>query len=106
MILTPRAKQLAEKILNEIPVQLTEPVWELISLFRTGQSAVVELGERAGAVAHYGVERTPAQMFDELVAAEQRADAKVDVVTAMERAAAKNPDAYNAYRRDSYAFQA
>ncbi len=106
MILTPRAKELAARVLNECPAHLTESVWELLGLFRKGTSAMVELGERAGASVHYGTERTSTEQFTSFVAALQKDNPKLSEREAMDMAAAQHPEVYNQYREDSYSFRA
>jgi phage I-like protein len=104
VIMTPVVKGLAQKILMEVADELVDPVWELLKHMRDGKTAMVELGERAGGRAQFGVDRTAGSQFTELVNQEMAAN-KLSYVDAVVRVTADNPALYEQYRQESFAFR-
>jgi hypothetical protein len=104
--LSPVAKQMASKILSDprLPQELADGVYDLMTAMRDGQNFFVELGERAGGFSRVGREEKPAgttlnEMVDALVLKGK------SYTVALDEVARANPDLYNAYRAESYAWK-
>lgn len=103
LVLTPVAKKLVYTLLSDMPYESHEAFWQLMEHMRKSQSFLVDLSERAGVNVKYGVDRSPAKVFGELVnkeiaAGKSYADATEAVATA-------NPDLYEQYRQEAFSFR-
>jgi len=104
IMLTPRAKDIVHDLLTDIPEQLTESFWELLELMRKSTSFMVEVGERAGANVKYGRARDAKALF--LSEATRLAGEKnISLTDAMAVVAGEQPELYNGYRQESFAFR-
>lgn len=104
IMLTARAKDLVHDLLTDMPDQLTESFWELLELMRKSTSFMVEVGERAGANVKYGRARDAKALF--LSEATRLAGEKnISLTDAMAVVAGEQPDLYNGYRQESFAFR-
>ena len=104
--LSPVAKQMAAKILSDpsLSQELADGIYDLMKAMRDGQNFFVELGERAGGFSRVGREEKPAgttlnEMVDALVLKGK------PYAVALDEVARANPDLYNAYRQESYAWK-
>lgn len=97
IVLTPVAKELAAKLAMEMPDQLSEDFWKLLSEMKRGSSFLVELGERTGATINFGTQKTPGKEFADL-AASLKTEHKLSEADAFEMAASQNPGLYKRYR--------
>lgn len=104
IVLTPVSKDLVNVILTELPDGQHENFWKLMENVRTSQAFLVELGERSGATATYGYEKSPIKRFNDMTS--DLVSTGVDLATAIDRVAQENPDLYARYRSESYSFKA
>ena len=104
LVLTPVAKKLVYKILNEMPDSQHNDFWELMTHMRKSQSFLVDLSERAGVAVKYGVDRSPAKRFSELVNKELANG--VPYADAVTKVASEDPALYEEYRQESFSFKA
>jgi hypothetical protein len=104
IVLTAKAKDLVHDLAMDMPTELSERFWELMAMMRNSTGTLVELGERAGTSVRYGRSKDPKTRFmDEVtkVAAEQ----KIQLNEAMDKVARDQPDLYEGYRQESFAFR-
>lgn len=104
LVLTPVAKKLVYKILSDMPEAQHNDFWELMTHMRKSQSFLVDLSERAGVAVKYGVDRSPAKRFNELVNKEM-ANNNTNYADAVTNVAAANPELYDEYRQESFSFR-
>ena len=106
--LTPVARELVKEIMlhEGMNVQLAEKIWTLLDHMKTGSNFYVELGERAGMTIKYGErgDKNADQRIKQLT--ETLVQGGMKYGEAIEKVARENPQLYEEYRRDSYAFQA
>lgn len=103
LVLTPVAKKLVYTLLTDMPYESHAKFWELMEHMRKSQSFLVDLSERAGVNVKYGVDRSPAKVFGELVNKEL-ANGK-SFADATEFVAQQNPDLYEQYRQEAFSFR-
>lgn len=102
LALAPTARKLIEEIGLAIPVELSDKFWDLMKRMHTSTSALIELGERGGAI----VNRAPAgsateklnERIEELVTSKKAKDH----VEAYEMAFREDPSLYNQYRNETF----
>lgn len=104
IVLTPVSKELVHSVLTVLPDSAHEMFWKLMENVRTSQAFLVELGERSGATATYGYEKSPTKRFNDIT--RELVSGGMDSATALEQAARENPDLYARYRNESYSFKA
>lgn len=104
IVLTPVSKELVHSVLTVLPDSEHENFWRLMENVRTSQAFLVELGERSGATATYGYEKSPTKRFNDIT--RELVSSGMDSATALEQAARENPDLYARYRNESYSFKA
>lgn len=103
IVLTPKAKDLVHDLLMDMPTQLHEPFWTLLTEMRKSTSFMVELGERAGTNVRYGRSKDAKALF--LDEANRIAQANnISLNEAMSKVAEESPELYNGYRQNSYTF--
>lgn len=104
IVLTPRAKDLVHDLLIDMPVNLHEKLWDVLSLLRSNSGLMVELGERAGANPRYGSAKDSVTLFmDEVNRYAQ--EKKVSFDEAMTHISREHPELWNGYRQGTYAFK-
>ena len=106
IVLTPQAKDIVHDLAMELPTELAEKFWHLLTLMRSSSGMLVELGERAGVTPRYGRSKDNKSLFMDEVArvrAEVGAD-KVSLTEAMDQVARANPALYEGYRQASFSF--
>jgi hypothetical protein len=100
LVLTPVAKKLVYTLLTELPRGQHETFWQLMENMRKSQAFLVDLSERSGVSVKYGMDRSPAKRFNELVNKELSAGvAYADAVT---KVAADNHELYEEYRQETF----
>lgn len=104
IILTPVAKDKIHDFLMEAPVSLHEDFWHILGLMKSSSGVLVELGERAGTTVKYGKSKDSVSLFMDLANQLSQTE-KISLSEAMERVSSEQPDLYNQYRANSYAFQ-
>lgn len=100
IVLTPVARKLAEELMIQLPAELTEKFWSLITEMKKGSSFLVELGERAGATVNYGSQKSALQQLQEIAKGFKRDQTDLSEVDAFDRACAENPKLYARYRTE------
>lgn len=103
IVLTPVAKEIVYKLLTEMPVELHEQFWKLMTTMRNSNALLVELGERAGARVNYGEEKSAKQRFTE--ATNVLVGQGTSYADAVQKVAEQNPQLYDEYRREAFAFR-
>lgn len=103
LVLTPVAKKLVHQLLSEMPYEQHDAFWQLMDHMRKSQSFLVDLSERAGVNVKYGVDRSPAKVFGELVNKELATG--MSYPDAVSKVAADNPELYEQYRQESFSFR-
>lgn len=100
IILTPVARQLAETLMMNMPTELQEQFWTLLTEMKKGSSFLVELGERAGATVNYGSAKSAFTQLTEAAANIRKNTTDLSETDAFERACAANPALYTRYRTE------
>ena len=84
----------------QLPYELTEKFWTLLTEMKKGSSFLVELGERAGATVNYGSQKSSYQQLQEIGKGYRRENSDLSEIDAFERACAENPNLYTRYRTE------
>lgn len=100
VILTPVARKLAATLAEKMPVELSEPFWQLLTEMKKGTSFLVELGERAGATVNYGSSKSTLTQLNEIAARIRGEHKDLTEVDAFEAAVRENPALYARYRNE------
>lgn len=104
IVLTPQAKNLLHDLAMDMPSELSERLWQLMEMMRNASGLMVELGERAGTQVRYGRARDQKSLF--LDEANRLAQEKnISLSEAMDSVARSNPELYQGYRSETYAFK-
>ncbi len=101
IVLTPVAKQRVVNLLNQMPTELSEEFWTLLTEMKRSSAFLVELGERAGTTVNYGSPKSAAKLFDEATT-KLMSEAKLTYTDAVERVASENPNLYKRYRDEQF----
>lgn len=101
IVLTPVARQRVTNLMSQMPEELTEEFWTLLSEMKRSSAFLVELGESAGATVNYGSPKSAVKQFDE-AAAKLMAETKITYNDAVERVASENPALYKRYRSEQF----
>lgn len=99
IVLTPVAKELASNLALEMPDELTENFWKLLSEMKRGSSFLVEVGERTGATINFGTQKSAEKEFQTLATA-LKTEFKLSEADALMMAAEQNPGLYKRYRSE------
>jgi hypothetical protein len=104
IVLTPKAKNLVHDLAMDLPDTLSEQFWQLMEMMRNSTGTLVELGERAGTSVRYGRSRDDKTRFmDEVTKLASERNVKFD--EAMDLVARDQPELYEGYRQQSFAFR-
>jgi hypothetical protein len=101
IVLTPVAKQRVVNLLNQMPTELSEEFWTLLTEMKRSSAFLVELGERAGATVNYGSVKTAAKQLEE-EATKLMSERKLSYTDAVELLASENPALYKRYRAEQF----
>jgi hypothetical protein len=104
IVLTAKAKDLVHDLAMDMPTELSERFWELMAMMRNSTGTLVELGERAGTSVRYGRSKDSKTRFMDEVA-KVAADQKIQFNEAIDRVARDQPDLYEGYRQETFAFR-
>lgn len=100
IILTPVARKLAETVAMNIPAELSEPFWQLLTEMKRGSSFLVQLGETAGATVHYGSQKSAQTQLQEIANGLKATNKQLSDIDAFEDACKANPALYAKYRNE------
>lgn len=103
LVLTPVARNLVQNLLLKMSDELADDFWKLMDHMRKSQSFLVDLSEKAGVPVRYGVDRSPAKKFNELV--NKHLAQGVSYPDAVEKVASDNRELYEEYRQESFSFK-
>lgn len=102
LVLTPATRKVMQDFLLELPQNLSEKFWDIMTQMRTSQGFLVELGERTGASVKFGEQKSATQRFTEMVNEQMATGTNVSYPDAVESIAKANPSLWEEYRQETF----